>query len=90
MGSPYTMDPEAAADNRISNIALDGVPLVPATGYRVTVNSFLADGGDNYLILRDGTDRVAGNVDTDAFENYLAAQPCRGRAGPRNRISVAP
>ena len=59
----------------MSNITLGGFPISPGTSYRVTVNSFLADGGDNYGILTQGTDRVPGNVDTDAFENYLVANP---------------
>ena len=41
--------------------------------YNVTVNSFLADGGDNFTVLRDGTSRLGGAVDTDAFEGYFAA-----------------
>ena len=40
--------------------------------YTVTVNSFVADGGDNFLVLKSGTDRVGGPVDLDALEAYLA------------------
>jgi len=38
----------------------------------VTVNSFLAEGGDSFLVLRDGTDRVGGAIDVDATEAYFA------------------
>ena len=59
----------------MQDLKLAGVPIEPAADYRFTVNSFLADGGDNYTVFRDGTNRVAGNVDTDAFENFLKANP---------------
>jgi 2',3'-cyclic-nucleotide 2'-phosphodiesterase (5'-nucleotidase family) len=57
--------------------------------YRVMVNSFLADGGDNFLILKEGTDRLGGDVDTDAFEEYFAAHSPVA-PGPQNRITLLP
>jgi 5'-nucleotidase len=89
-GFAYTRSNSAAAGSKVSNITLNGLPISPATGYRVTVNSFLADGGDNYGILREGTNRVPGNVDTDAFENYLKANPGGVAPGPQNRITLVP
>jgi 5'-nucleotidase len=53
----------------------------------VTVNSFLADGGDNFAVLRDGTDRLGGVVDTDALEDFFAANS-PVPPGPTDRISV--
>jgi 5'-nucleotidase len=35
------------------------------------VNSFLADGGDRFFVLREGTDRAGGALDLDAFADYL-------------------
>jgi 5'-nucleotidase len=46
--------------------------LVDTQSYTVTVNSFIADGGDNFLVLKNGTDRLGGPVDLDALEPYLA------------------
>jgi 5'-nucleotidase len=46
--------------------------LVDTQSYTVTVNSFIADGGDNFLVLKSGTDRLGGPVDLDALEAYLA------------------
>lgn len=57
----------------VTNLTLNGEPVVDASTYRVTVNSFLADGGDGFPVLRDGTDRLGGAVDTDAFEAYLSS-----------------
>ena len=48
------------------------MPVDPAAPYRVTVNSFLADGGDRFFVLREGTDRAGGDLDLDAFEAYFA------------------
>ncbi|EFK96533.1 hypothetical protein LDC_1437 [sediment metagenome] len=51
--------------------------------------SFLADGGDNFAVLTQGTNRLGGAVDTDALEDYFAAfSPVA--PGPRNRIAVLP
>ena len=55
----------------VSGLMLNGSPVVSGTSYRVTVNSFLADGGDGFSALLAGTDRLGGAVDTDAFEAYL-------------------
>jgi 5'-nucleotidase len=50
---------------------LGGKPLEPKRNYRVTVNSFLAAGGDKFEILRDGVDRREGPLDVDALTAYL-------------------
>lgn len=71
----------------VSAITLGGAPLVATDSYRVTVNSFLADGGDGFTVLRSGTDRVGGAVDTDAFEAYLNASGAVSPAA-RDRIDV--
>jgi 5'-nucleotidase len=55
----------------------------------VTVNSFLADGGDNFAVLKQGTNRLGGAVDTDALEAYFVANS-PVPPGPQNRITVLP
>jgi 5'-nucleotidase len=73
-GLAYTWSASAPVCDRVSNISLNGTPVDPAATYRVTVNSFLADGGDRFAVLRDGTDRVtAPGVDLDAVTAYLGA-----------------
>jgi 5'-nucleotidase len=86
----YAFSASAPAGDKVSSITLNGLPLSFGTDYRVTVNSFLADGGDNYGVLATGTNRVPGNVDTDAFENYLKANPAGITPGPQNRITRLP
>ena len=70
-----------------STIAIGGVAVDPAGTYRITVNSFLATGGDNFAVLNEGTDRLGGAVDLDALEDYLSAAPGGVAPGPQDRIT---
>ena len=83
-GFKYTWDGAKACGARISNVTLrtgsTTETLVDATGgvqnptkaYRVTVNNFMADGGDGYTTLLKGTQRIGGAQDIDALTAYLA------------------
>lgn len=57
------------------SIELNGAVFEPAAKYRVTVNSLLADGGEQFPVLRHGTDRRTGVRDVDAMEMYFAKHP---------------
>ena len=59
----------------ITNVKLNGVDLDPSATYIVTVNSFLADGGDNFATFATIPEslRLDGGVDLEALANYLAA-----------------
>jgi 5'-nucleotidase len=57
----------------IATITLNGAPIDPAATYRVTVNNFLADGGDAFTVLKDGTNRLGGGDDLTALVDYVAA-----------------
>jgi 5'-nucleotidase len=61
----------------VSNVRLNGVLLDPATTYIVTVNQFLADGGDNFTTFRqvDPALRIGGGIDLDALIEYMAQGP---------------
>ena len=84
-GFKYTWDGAKACGARISNVTLrsssssvenlvdaGGVVLNPAKSYRVTVNNFMADGGDGYSTLLKGTNRIGGAQDIDALTAFLA------------------
>ena len=86
-GFSYTWTAANACGSKVSNIAIGGVAVNAASSYRVTVNSFLADGGDAFSVLVQGNQRLGGAVDTDAFEAYLLSQPGGVAPGPRNRIT---
>jgi 5'-nucleotidase len=76
-GFGYTWDAAQAPGRRIvaGSVRLDGKPLDPAANYRITVNSFLSSGGDNFALFKLGRDARTGIMDVDAFELYLAGRP---------------
>ena len=49
-----------------------GVVLNPTRTYRVTVNNFLATGGDGFTVLLGGQNVLGGAQDIDALVGYLA------------------
>jgi 5'-nucleotidase len=88
-GFTYSWSLSAPAGSKVSNMMLNGTPIDLSASYRVTMNSFLADGGDNFSAFTLGTDRLGGAVDTDALEAYFQAfSPVA--PGPMNRITVLP
>jgi 5'-nucleotidase len=49
-----------------------GVVLNPNKTYRVTVNNFLATGGDGFTVLKNGLNSLGGAQDIDALVSYLS------------------
>jgi 5'-nucleotidase len=74
-GFTYTWDAAAPDGSKVdpSSIMIGGVPIDLGADYRVTVNSFLSDGGDNFTVLVDGTNRLGGDLDLQALVDYFAA-----------------
>jgi 5'-nucleotidase len=75
-GFTYTWDNGKPPGQRIvpGSLKLNGVAVEPQQRLRVTVNSFLAGGGDNFSVFKqDGQDARTGMMDIDAFERYVAA-----------------
>jgi 5'-nucleotidase len=57
----------------VTGMWLNGEPIDPASSYSVTVNSFLAAGGDNFRELANGAHKAdTGKVDLSAMVDYLA------------------
>jgi len=74
-GLTYTYDPAAAAGSRIVGASLAGAPLDDATVYKVTVNSFLASGGDGFTAFANGRLHAdSGKVDLQSQLEYFDAQ----------------
>ncbi|WP_062518064.1 5'-nucleotidase C-terminal domain-containing protein [Demequina gelatinilytica] len=72
-GFEYTYDATAAEGERILQMWLDGVLIEPADTFTVTMNSFLAAGGDNFTTFAEGTDVAdSGRIDLAAMVDYLA------------------
>jgi 5'-nucleotidase len=84
----YTQTLANPIGDRVSNITINGVPVDPAASYRVTVNNFLAAGGDSFSVLTQGTNVTGGPIDLDAFTAYLTANS-PVPPPPTDRITVA-
>ncbi len=75
-GFAYTYDPTAAAGSRITSMTLDGEPVEASRTYKVTVNSFLATGGDNFAAFTSAAAKQdSGVVDLEAQVAYFTANP---------------
>ncbi len=82
-GFSYAWDPARPAGERViaDSMRLNGRGIAADGNYRVTVNSYLAGGGDGFRVLRDGRDAVGGPLDIEALVTYVrrvsADQPLR-------------
>jgi 5'-nucleotidase len=76
-GLSYAWKASAPRGEHVLDLKLDGELVQPDRNYRVTVNSFLAEGGDGFTVLREGTDRLGGAQDLDATLAWL------GRGAPK-------
>jgi 5'-nucleotidase len=69
----YTYTASGPAGDKVdpASIKIDGVTVNPASSYRVTMNSFLADGGDGFSVFTQCTQPLGGEVDLDAAVRYF-------------------
>ena len=76
-GFAYTWDAARPVGQRVvpGSLRLNGQPIEPGAAVRVTVNGFLAAGGDNFSVLKQGRDVRTGMMDIDALEAWLKANP---------------
>lgn len=70
-GLTYTWDNNLPANNRIVEIRKDGAPIDRTAMYTVTVNSFIAAGGDNFTVFTQGANPLGGPIDLDALITYI-------------------
>lgn len=73
-GFHYTWTASAPTGSKVdpASITINGVAVDPAAGYRVTVNNFLAGGGDGFTELAKGTSPLVGPIDIDSFVDFMA------------------
>jgi len=90
-GFSYTWSQADVACGKVdaASITLHGVTVTPTASYRITANSFLADGGDQISIFKSGTGRVIGPPDVDALTAYFAKHGTVQPIQPQ-RIRVVP
>ena len=74
-GFTFTYNAAGAFGDRIdpASIRLNGTVIDPAGTYRVATNNFLADGGDDFTVFRQGTNRIGGGDDLAALIDYFGA-----------------
>ena len=73
-GFGYTWQSDATAGDHVRDMRLNGEPIVADRAYRVTVNSFMAEGGDGFITLQKGEARTGGGQDVDALLAYLKTE----------------
>lgn len=82
-----------------TSISINGATLDLNASYRITVNNFLADGGDKIYVLAQGNNRLGGAQDVDALEDWFnnpaadadpVASDVQVAPGPQDRIMLLP
>ncbi len=71
----YQVDLKQPEGQRVTNIRIQGQTLKEDARYRVTMNSFLATGGDTFSVFNRGTEVVGGDLDIDALVDYMTRNP---------------
>ena len=74
-GLRFTWNAAAGAGAHVQHACDNsGVPIDPARHYRVTVNDFMAGGGDDLRLLATLPPGQLGPLDADAFSHYLESE----------------
>ena len=88
-GFSYAWDARRARGDRVvpGSLKLDGRPIAPNESLRITVNSYLAGGGDGHRGFTEGRDSLVGEKDVDALARYVNAGPAPVDAPRITRVS---
>lgn len=80
-GFSYTWDAAKPFGERVmaDKMTLNGRPIEAGSGYRVTLNDYLAVGGDGFTVAKQGTSPQYGGYDADALFAFFRAH---GPVGP--------
>jgi 5'-nucleotidase len=85
-GLTYTWDASLPKGNRIVEVRQDGVTINKAKTYTVTMNSFLAEGGDKFSMFKKGRNKKEGPKDLAALISYIQGLPQPFSANIEGRI----
>jgi 2',3'-cyclic-nucleotide 2'-phosphodiesterase / 3'-nucleotidase / 5'-nucleotidase len=91
-GVTIRYDPGRPADDRIVSVKIGGSPISPSRIYTITLNDFMATGGDGLGLAGVALDtRATNTVDLDALIAYVRARPAGVSPPSVDRIlSVTP
>ena len=93
VSATFRYERDAAAttcEGRIGRIWVGGVEVTPTASFRVTMNNFLATGGDGFAVFNEGADALGGAQDIDALVAAFGAAEPAGIAVPALDRIVAP
>ena len=87
-GFSYAFDNDKPFGERVisERMMLNGAHISSEQNYRVTVNAFLAQGGDGFAALKAGKDAQFGAYDSDALFAYFQA---KGEIAPTTMDRIA-
>lgn len=89
-GFSYIWDASKPLGERviIDKMTLNGKPIEPGTGYRVTINDYLAVGGDGFTVAKLGGSPQYGGYDADALFAFFKAHGPIGPLPPTRILRV--
>jgi 5'-nucleotidase len=71
----YEVNLKNELGHRILNIKIGNQPVEFSRSYHVTMNSFLASGGDGFWQFNQAPTITGGELDIDALSEYLRQHP---------------
>jgi 5'-nucleotidase len=89
-GFAYTWTEDAAGARAVvpGSLRLRGAPVDPDATYRIVTNNYLAEGGDGFVLFRQGRDPRQIGGDIEALEAFIASRsPLQATNGERIRRS---
>ncbi|MBR0811035.1 bifunctional metallophosphatase/5'-nucleotidase [Bradyrhizobium diazoefficiens] len=89
-GFSYAWDAAKPFGERVTpeTMTLNGRPIEPGSGYRVTLNDYLAVGGDGFTVAKQGTAPQYGGYDADALFAFFRAHGPIGPLPPTRILRV--
>ncbi|MGM0397320.1 MAG: 5'-nucleotidase C-terminal domain-containing protein [Bacillota bacterium] len=74
-GMSYTFDPNQEVGSRITELMINGEPVVMEETYTLVTNDFLAAGGDGYTMFEGKEILAYSGLLSEVLEEYLRANP---------------
>lgn len=89
-GFSYTWDASRPLGERVmaGKMILNGRPIEAGSGYRVTLNDYLAVGGDGFTVAKQGAAALYGGYDADALFAFFKAHGPIGPLPPTRILRV--